>query len=130
MTRGLSPKRALLALTALLCVAALSGCYTVRYTTGAPTSGGQTTQKSHHIIEGLVTVSDPVNVRTICPQGFSEIQHQHTFVDGLLGVLTRFLGVEIYHPTTFTITCADGTSHQLTAEELKQAHLDAEEVSP
>ena len=118
-------KRSPLLMMALLCVFMLSGCFTVRYTNGAPAAGTPTTTRSHHLVAGLVTVRDPVNLKTVCPSGVSEIQHNHTFVDGLIGALTS----NLYKPTTFTITCADGSAHEMSAEEIKQAHLDSKEVA-
>ena len=92
---------------AVVSMVALAGCYTTTYVTGDAAAGTATDVKNHHVVNGLVTLSDPVALETICPGGASEITHQHTFVDGLIGYLTNF-GVQIYKPTTFMITCSSG----------------------
>jgi hypothetical protein len=59
----------------------------------------------HHFIAGLVTVDDPVQLDTICPQGVAYIDDWI----GPLQVILSFLTLSIWTPTTVTIYCrADG----------------------
>jgi hypothetical protein len=88
---------------------AFTGCYTTTYVTGDAAAGSATAVKNHHVINGLVTLSDPVALENVCPNGAAEITHQHTFVDGLIGILTS-VGIQVYKPTTFTVTCSEGSA--------------------
>jgi hypothetical protein len=78
-----------------------SSCYTYQFSVGNGAQIGATvTQKNHYLIYGLAPIgtSDPNQMAN----GASDydVHIQHTFVDGLLNLIT--LG--IYTPTTTKVT--------------------------
>jgi hypothetical protein len=78
-----------------------SSCYTYQFSVGDGAQVGATfTQKNHYLIYGLAPIgtSDPKQMAKGAAD--YDVQIQHTFVDGLLNLIT--LG--IYTPTTTTVT--------------------------
>ncbi len=88
------------AFMACLCLM-MSSCYTYTMQVGnGAQTGIQVKEKNHYLIGGLapIGVSDPVAMA-----GSAEdytVTVEHTFVDGLLNVIT----FGIYTPTTTTVT--------------------------
>jgi len=77
--------------------ATLSSCYTHKFAIGdGPKTGVDVEGKNHFFLYGLVTgkVSDPQAMADGAED--YEVTEVHTFVDGLLGVIT----FGIYTPTT------------------------------
>ena len=95
--------RALKALALALGLAALSGCFHIKYTRNQPPAPVPNFDQWHHnMVFALVEVSDPVNVSQACPNGFAMVEYQMTFVNGLISFLTG----PIWEPSTVTVTCS------------------------
>ena len=94
-----------LALAGLL---AAPACYTHLYTTDPAAATGAEVYKKwhHHYLFGLISKDEALDLKELCPSGALQVEDKHTFVNSLLGGLT--LG--IWHPTTVTIRCADGSA--------------------
>lgn len=78
----------------------LTSCYTYTHTVGTgPQSGTEVKKMNHYLIYGLapINVSNPTELAEGA-QNY-EVTVQHTFVDGLIQILT--LG--IYTPTTTVV---------------------------
>lgn len=85
-------------LTALLlfCLS-ISSCYTLSYAVGTGSQTGiEVTEKNHYLIGGLagIKTSDPTKMAGDAKN--YQVTITHTFIDGLLNVLTSGL----YTPTT------------------------------
>lgn len=95
-------------LSLLLCGMALglSGCFHHKYTDGSARAGGvpDYDQWRHHLIGGLVTLDENMDLRAICPSGVAYIHDRQTFLNGLVGAIT----FGIYTPTQVTIYCKSG----------------------
>ena len=79
-----------------------TGCYHATINTGRPVGTTTITQPwALSFIYGLVP---PPTVETAskCPSGVAVVETQHSFLNGLIGVLT----VGIFTPMTITVTCA------------------------
>lgn len=91
----------------LLAVAALvstAGCYKYTVVSGAPESDKKIVnawQKSWVI--GLVP-PDTIRSKSVCPQGIAKFETQHSFLNGLVAMLTY----NIFTPIQPTVTCASG----------------------
>lgn len=86
---------------AVVCLASLTACYTVRYETRAPPLGATREYSVNFFFWGLVGTHD-IDLDAVCPQGVSRWYNEATFLDGFLGIVT--LG--IYVPRTVVIHCA------------------------
>ncbi len=85
-----------LALLSFLCLS-MASCYTLTYTVGTGTQTGETIKKkNHYLIYGIAPLktSDPIKMAGDAKN--YEVTIKHTFVDGLLNLLTY----GIYTPTT------------------------------
>ena len=86
----------------IFCLSVLvSSCFVQEYNVGSGSNKGvEETGKNHYIIFGLAPLS------TVQPADLAKgatdykVRHEHTFVDGLLRVITFGL----YTPTTTTVT--------------------------
>lgn len=88
-------------LIAGLLLVGTSSCYTHQYSVGNGAQvGASVTEKNHYLIFGLAPLgtSDPKQMAN--GEANFDVKTQHTFVDGLLNLIT--LG--IYTPTTTTVT--------------------------
>ncbi len=84
------------ALFSFLCLS-MASCYTLTYTVGTGTQTGETIKKkNHYLIYGIAPLktSDPIKMAGDAKN--YEVTIKHTFVDGLLNLLTY----GIYTPTT------------------------------
>ena len=93
-------KTRLVSLVALALLA--SGCYRTTVITGAPPAPNKVDlpwQKSW--VFGLVP-PDTINARTTCPNGVASVVVEHSFVNGLVRVLTQ----NIFTPIHPVVTCA------------------------
>lgn len=101
----------------LLC----TGCYKITYLQEPGASKGPVyTQKHHTVVYGLVeldSLNEHRNLQTVCPNGFSKIEQQQSFLDALLvQLVARIIPIPIgYSPQTITIHCSGAS-----AKELKQ----------
>jgi hypothetical protein len=79
-----------------LCLS-MASCYTLSYTVGnGPQTGVMVVEKNHYVVAGLapIKVSDPVRMAGDAKN--YQVTVTHTFVDGLINVLSSGL----YTPTT------------------------------
>jgi hypothetical protein len=88
---------------AVVCLLSLSmtSCYTLTYTVGTGTQTGETIKKkNHYLIYGIAPLktSDPTKMAGDAIN--YQVTIKHTFVDGLLNLLTY----GIYTPTTTIVT--------------------------
>jgi len=88
---------------AVVCLLSLSmtSCYTLTYTVGTGTQTGETIKKkNHYLIYGIAPLktSDPTKMAGDAKN--YQVTIKHTFVDGLLNLLTY----SIYTPTTTIVT--------------------------
>ena len=93
-------KKSVVFLFTLALALSLNSCYTYTHTVGnGPQNGETVTKKNHYFIYGLAkgNLSDPNEMAENADD--YEVTIQHTFVDGLLNVLT----FGIYTPTTTTV---------------------------
>jgi hypothetical protein len=84
------------ALFSFLCLS-MASCYTLTYTVGTGTQTGETIKKkNHYLIYGIAPLktSDPIKMAGDAKN--YQVTIKHTFVDGLLNLLTYGL----YTPTT------------------------------
>src|SRR5687767_2979400 len=109
---AMSPRRrtraraAKLMLGVATCIAA-SGCHTTVVKSGAPPAppAALYDEKWHSgFIFGIAELSGPYDLSQICPNGWSEIKTETSFLNGLVQVLTW----SIYNPQSVTIRCAAG----------------------
>lgn len=85
----------------LTCISMLSSCYSLTYSVGqGPQRGIEVKEKNHFFVYGLAKgkTSDPVKMAGDAVD--YEVNISHSFVDGLVSMLT--LG--IYNPTTTKVT--------------------------
>jgi len=89
----------------LLCAAVLSsGCYTTTIRSGLPASPATVAydQRWHHgLFWGMAELSSPYDLSQVCPQGWSEIETEESFLNGLLALVGR-----VYTSQTVTVRCA------------------------
>jgi hypothetical protein len=79
-----------------LCVS-MASCYTLNYTVGkGPQKGITVVQKNHYLVAGLAPIKTANPVKMAGEAQDYEVTITHTFVDGLINVLTSGL----YNPTT------------------------------
>ena len=83
----------------------LGGCYHATVETGATPSTVVIDQSfASSWIYGLVPPK-LVSTTSKCPSGVAKVETQHSFVNGLVGVLT----FGIYTPMQIRVTCATGS---------------------
>jgi hypothetical protein len=83
-------------LLSFLCLS-MASCYSLTYAVGTGSQTGETiTEKNHYLVSGLATIktSDPTKMAGDAKN--YQVTIKHTFVDGLINVLTS----GIYTPTT------------------------------
>lgn len=84
------------AVFSFLCLS-MASCYTLSYTVGnGPQTGVMVVEKNHYVVAGLapIKVSDPVRMAGDAKN--YQVTVTHTFVDGLINVLSS----GFYTPTT------------------------------
>jgi hypothetical protein len=95
-------KRLVAALFVLLLVGQFAGCYKHVYVSGDPAMSSPNYERwHHHLIAGLINLSDETYLSQICPSGVARIEDKHTFLNMLVAGLT----MSIYSPTTVKIWC-------------------------
>jgi len=97
---------------AWLAVAALAGCYTIRYERRLPPEGGAPREQWHHgLLGGVVDLSGPVKLAEVCPDGFARVESQVTFFNWIGQLLTSggglaLLKAPVWAPQTVRVACA------------------------
>ena len=95
-------RRCVLLFCLLLVAIAASGCYVATIETGAAPSDTKIERKwAHGFLWGLVPPSVTV-ARSKCKSGVASVQTQHSFLNGLVAVITY----GIYTPIQINVTCA------------------------
>jgi len=85
----------------LVACLSLSSCYTYTSVVGKGSQGNQSlTHQNHYLIDGLVTLKTSDSKAMAGDAKDYSVTTQHTFVDGLLAIIT----FGIYTPTTTTVT--------------------------
>ena len=87
----------------------LSGCYTTTVSSGKPAAKASVKydDKWHHgLVWGIAELSGPYELQRICPDGWSEIKTETSFVNGFVQAVTY----GIYAPQTITVRCAVATA--------------------
>ena len=91
---------------------AASGCYVATIETGAAPSDTKIERKwAHGFLWGLVPPS-VTEARSKCKSGVASVQTQHSFLNGLVAVITY----GIYTPIQINVTCAKAGTAQVTDE--------------
>ncbi|HWA73933.1 MAG TPA: Bor family protein [Polyangiaceae bacterium] len=85
--------------------AVLQGCYTTTIRSGKPAEqpSVEYDEKWHHgLVWGIAELSGPYDLQRICPNGWSVIKTETSFVNGVVEAVTS----GIYSPQTVTVQCA------------------------
>lgn len=100
-----------------------SACYTTTLRSGLPSTPAKIEydEKWHHgVLWGIAELSGPYDLSAVCPQGWSEIKTETSFLNGLVYSLTAGL----YSPQTVTINCAQGGDEEAAAQGEGEAEED------
>jgi Bor protein len=106
----------------LLITVGLSGCFTTTVRSGKPPAPAvaEYDGKWHSgVVYGLAELSGPYDLKEVCPNGWSEITTETSFVNGLVSSLTG----NIYNPQSVTVRCSTGGAAE-AAEPAKDAAED------
>jgi hypothetical protein len=88
----------------LLALVVASGCYHAVISTGLQASSDVIVKPwAHSFVYGLVPPAVTETAQR-CPNGVARVETRHSFLNGLVGVLTWSL----YTPIEITVTCAAG----------------------
>jgi hypothetical protein len=89
---------------AALLAFAVSGCYHVTVTSGAPEAATVVDKPwNNSFVYGLVPPPE-VNTRAECPQGAAKVETEHSFLNVLVAAITW----QLYTPIHVRVTCASG----------------------
>lgn len=97
----MNPKR----LALLVCLTALSGCYSTTIRSGAAPGAAPLEAREHWhsgFVAGVADASGPYDLQRLCPAGWAEIRTETSFWNGLVDMLTW----RLYNPQTTTVVCA------------------------
>ncbi|MBK8994642.1 MAG: hypothetical protein IPM35_02675 [Myxococcales bacterium] len=84
---------------------AATGCYSTTVRSGLPagTTPMEVDDRWHSgFVGGTSEASGPYDMERICPEGWSEIETETSFANGLVELAT----VGVYNPQTVKVTCA------------------------
>jgi hypothetical protein len=114
----------------VMCALALPGCYTTTVSSGKPAARASVAydEKWHSgVVYGIAELSGPYDLEAICPQGWSEIKTETSFLNGFVDAVTS----GIYNPQNITVRCAL-PSQPVTAKPAppKAAPLPSEPAAP
>jgi hypothetical protein len=109
-------------LAALLSVAALAGCYTIRFERRATPEAGAPREQWHHgLVGGLIDASGPVRLDQACPEGVARVESRTSFINWFIQAVTTGgvlipLHAPLWSPSTVSVTCAvpTGAARALT----------------
>ena len=106
------------ALCAVVGLLLASGCMKNTYVVngGAGTSPNYDGSFQHHVVFGLVPLSDDIDLAKVCPGGVAKIETGTSFLNGLVGSLPQ----NLYTPRYAEVYCANGTSQVFELEEDNQ----------
>jgi hypothetical protein len=88
-----------------MCALALPGCYTTTVTSGKPAARATVAydEKWHSgVVYGIAELSGPHDLEKICPDGWSEIKTETSFLNGFVDAVTY----GIYNPQNITVRCS------------------------
>jgi hypothetical protein len=88
----------------LLPILLSSACYTTTIHSGLPASPATVAydHRWHHgLFYGIAELSSPYDLSQVCPQGWSEIETEQSFLNGLLAMVGG-----AYSSQTVTVRCA------------------------
>lgn len=83
----------------------LSGCYSTTVTSGLPPGPSPLSARERWhsgFVAGIAEASGPYELSAFCPHGWSRIETETSFWNGLVEALTGI----VYSPQTVTIVCA------------------------
>lgn len=82
-----------------------SGCYhhSYRVSGTTPEPDAAETQWRHYLFNGLIALSDDLDLRAACPQGISRIENEMAWYNALLYLVTA----TIYTSTTSRLYCVN-----------------------
>lgn len=89
----------------VVCALVLPGCYTTTVSSGKPPAPASVAydEKWHSgVVVGIAELSGPHNLEEICPNGWSEIKTETSFLNGFVDAVTY----GIYNPQSVTVRCA------------------------
>jgi hypothetical protein len=72
----------------VLCALLSSGCYTTTVSSGKPAAPARIEfdEKWHHgVVYGIAELSGPYDLEKVCPDGWSEITTETSFLNGFVG---------------------------------------------
>ncbi len=99
-----------LLLAAVLALGA-TGCFHATFIDGGSAGGAPSATWNerwyHGALNGLVDLSGPLSLDEVCPQGWSRIEQQISFLNGFASNFTGGL----YSPHTVTIYCKGGAAY-------------------
>ena len=97
-----------------LCSLLALGCYKTTYTRGPADPLTKENPNFHHIaVIGLVEVSKPIAIQTLCPDRVNRIDVRGNFLTGLIGVVTS----NLYTPQMTFVQCMSGAAYNLEMDE-------------
>jgi hypothetical protein len=107
---------------AVVALALLAGCFTIRYERrAAPEAGAPREQWHHGLVGGLIDASGPVELDKVCPESYATVVNEVTPFNWLGQFLTGFaslwvVNAQLWAPSTVRITCARpvGAARHLT----------------
>jgi hypothetical protein len=118
-----------------LCALLLPGCYTTTVSSGRPAAPARIEydEKWHSgVVYGIAELSGPHDLEKICPDGWSEITTETSFLNGFVDAVTY----GIYSPQNVTVRCALPTKPAIAsaaampAEKAKAESSDSLEPAP
>jgi hypothetical protein len=111
---GQNPMHTALRVPAIALLLSSAACYHAIITTGA-TESSTIVEKpwAPSFIDGLVPPA-PLDVSSQCKSGVAKVETQHSFLNGLVGLLT----FGIFTPMDIKVTCATARAHEGAAIEL------------
>lgn len=82
---------------------ALGGCFSrAVYVSGLEaTPRAQHESWEHYLFYGAIALSDPVDLRRVCPMGVARVESEVTVVNGIFHLLT----LTLYCPSTVRVYC-------------------------
>jgi hypothetical protein len=104
----------ILNLVCALGMSILSGCYTTTLRSGtvaSPATVAYDDRWHHGLLWGFAELSGPYDLEQICPQGWSEIETETSFLNGLLHMLTS----GVYASQTVSVRCSAARAAQARA---------------
>lgn len=90
----------------LVALLLLSGCYQHAYVVSGttPEERAADSQWRHYLFNGLIDLSDDLDLRAICPQGVSRVENGMAWYNAIFYLLSA----TIYTSTTSRVWCHDG----------------------